>query len=50
MSRSELIVIILSFKKKVAFQDDLVRNLNSISLIQRAIYKAIKVVDDKFNV
>jgi spore coat polysaccharide biosynthesis predicted glycosyltransferase SpsG/CMP-N-acetylneuraminic acid synthetase len=50
MSRNDLMVIIPALKKKVAFQDDLVKKLNNIPLIQRAIYRAIEVVVDKHSV
>ena len=47
MSFANLTVLIPALKKTVAFQDDLVKKLAGISLIQRAINKAIhKMIND----
>ena len=50
MEQDNLIVVIPASKKTVAFQDDLVKKLGGISLIQRAIDKALHIEDDKNNV
>ena len=47
MSFSPITVLIPALKKTVAFQDDLVKKLNGISLVQRAINKAIELEVDK---
>lgn len=41
----EFCVIIPAIKKNVAFHDDLVKKLNGVSLIQRAIDTALKITD-----
>jgi len=43
MSSVNLTILITALKKKVAFQDDLVKKLAGVSLIQRAINKAIEL-------
>ena len=43
MSFSPITVLIPALKKTAAFQDDLVKQLNGISLVQRAINKAIEL-------
>ena len=43
MTTNDLTVLIPAIKKTVAFQDDLVKKLDGISLIQRAINKAIEL-------
>ena len=43
MNASNIKVVIPALKKTVAFQDDLVKKLSGITLIQRAINKAFKL-------
>jgi len=43
-------VLIPSFKKSVAFQDDLVKNLYGVSLVQRSIDKAIQLGIEILNI
>ncbi|HIF35527.1 MAG TPA: hypothetical protein EYQ71_02510 [Candidatus Thioglobus sp.] len=43
MSLDNLIVLIPAIKKKVAFQDDLIKKLGGVLLIQRTINKAIEL-------
>ncbi len=50
MGKDNLIIVIPAIKKTVAFQDDLVKKLGGISLIQRAINKALRVEDNKNNI
>ncbi len=50
MSSDNLSVLIPALKKTVAFQDDLVKKLAGISLIQRAINKAIVLGVEKANI
>ena len=52
MKFNNLVIFIPAIKKSVIFQDDLIKKLNGISLIQRAINKAksltnnIKIITD----
>jgi spore coat polysaccharide biosynthesis predicted glycosyltransferase SpsG/CMP-N-acetylneuraminic acid synthetase len=49
MNASNIKVVIPALKKTVAFQDDLVKKLSGITLIQRAINKAFKLgVENKY--
>jgi spore coat polysaccharide biosynthesis predicted glycosyltransferase SpsG/CMP-N-acetylneuraminic acid synthetase len=50
MSSANLIVLIPALKKTVAFQDDLVKKLAGISLIQRAINKAVNLGIEKSDI
>jgi len=47
MKSGRLIVLIPALKKTVAFQDDLVKKLAGISLIQRVINKAVEIGAEK---
>jgi len=46
MKFDDLIVLIPAIKKSVAFEDDLIRKLNGVSLIQRTISKACSLVSN----
>jgi len=50
MPTSKSIVLIPAIKKTVAFHDDLIKKLAGVSLIQRTIDKAIKIVVDRSNI
>jgi len=50
MRSASLTVLITALKKTVAFQDDLVKKLAGISLIQRAINKAVDLGVDKSSI
>ncbi len=46
MKFNNLVIFIPAIKKSVAFEDDLIRKLNGISLIQRTIFKAFSIVNN----
>jgi len=50
MNQDNLFVVIPAIKKTVAFQDDLVKKLGGISLIQRAINKSTSIESNKNNI
>ncbi|MDD5090794.1 MAG: hypothetical protein PHQ23_07730, partial [Candidatus Wallbacteria bacterium] len=45
--RDDLLVIIPAIKKNVAFSDDLIKKLEGVTLIQRALDKALTIVSGK---
>ena len=47
MCSSNLSILIPALKKTVAFQDDLVKKLAGVSIIQRAINKALEIGAEK---
>ena len=50
MKSLDLTVLIPAFKKTVAFQDDLIKKLGGVSLIQRAIDKIIELGVEKIDI